>query len=276
MALAPAGRFGLGAVPAGWGFPAGFAASRFSGPAALREKYYPVSSGGYPGYVYSRIPDGADWIPGVNGIGGQSEIQGFVGPTDNRGNFATDGHGNILFWNASGQLVTQNDLPASSGAAVYATSLADAYNPSSAHFGLGIQFPNGGFQQFDPVQAVSVRGRMANLGEDQATAEARAAAASKILGVAVQPLPVKAPVPAPPPSYATPPGMKLPVNTVPPYQPTMPTPDLPVNTAPPYQPTMPTPDTPVTAPPVTAGFGGMAALVLGGGLLFALTRKGKR
>lgn len=307
MALAPGGRFGLGAVPPGVGFPPGFAPSPFSGPAALREKFYPAKYGGYPSDVLSRIPDNADWVLGISNISPVDLPGGtFLAPGDSGGHYLLDANKVVMVWDQNGHLVSQFDVGGTGGGPQYATSLQAAYDPANSAFGRDIQLPSGGFQRFDPVQATSVAGRMANLGEDQATATARAAAASKILGVAVKPLPVKAPPPPPPPSYATPPGMKLPVNTPPPPPPpTPPQVTLPVAPSKPIgptsgtnQPTMQTPelqipattDTPVTVPtiasvaadnaaatpPATAGFGGIGALLLGGGLLFALTRKGKR
>jgi len=185
--MAFAGHAGLGATAA------------FATPAALRLKYFGTGDGVhwmYPGDLVSRIPDNADWLPNITGIGGQGQIHGFVGPiittpgvTANGGQgYAYDASGNMLFWDANGHLVTQQNLPASSGAAVFATSAADAYNPASPHFGLTIANADKSFTQFEPTEAVSVAGRMASLGEDLATATARAQAAAQRLGVAVVPV----------------------------------------------------------------------------------------
>jgi len=242
----------------------------FATPAALRLAYYGTGDGihtMYPSDLISRIPDNADWLPNITGIGGQGQIQGFVGPiittpgvTANGGEgYAYDANRNMLFWDANGHLVTQNDLPASSGAARQAATMADAYNPAGPHFGENFTAADGGTGSFEPTQAVSVAGRMANLGEDFATASARASAAATKLGVKVIPVPpptMTAPVV---PSAATPPGLKLPVN------PPMPT--LPLNAdRPPAAPTQTflaaalpgestTPTKAVTAPPATAPTG---------------------
>jgi len=192
-----------------------FSGPPFLTPASLRA-YYGWNMSYPPGQI-SRIPDGADWLPNITGIGGQGQIQGFVGPiittpgvAANGGQgYAFDANKNMLFWDATGHLVAQNELPASSGAAQWATSLADAYNPAGPHFGDNIQV-NGGTTQFEPSEAVSIAGRMANLGEDLATATARASASATKLGLKVTQQPaatVTAPVVQ---SYATPPGAVLP------------------------------------------------------------------
>ena len=214
------------------------------------------------------FPASAEWIPGTYQAQWNGQGQ-YVVPVNATRHHAMNAAGQFVAWDAwngwpivvvpsalQAQLAKEeSDLTAAAvvdatSPAADASSLEDAYNPASVHFGNDIQLPitaGGGFQRFDPTQAVSVAGRMANLGEDFATASARASAAATKLGAKVIPVPpptMTAPVV---PSAATPPGLKLPVN---PPMPTLPVnppmPTLPVN---PPMPTLPlNADRPPAAP----------------------------